>query len=88
LVCLRRELNWKVNRLNEINQGINHFNNMLFQFEHNNLPAFIMEHTSKEKINKKITELRLEKKETIQSIREYQIQERNILKILERRELK
>ena len=87
LVQVREELNWNVSYLNEINRGINHFNNMLFQFEHNQLPLFIMGHTSKEKISNKITQLRTEKKETITKIKEYQIKEKNIIKILERRNL-
>lgn len=88
LSMLRNELNWKVGRLNEINQGISHFRNMSYQFEMGILPTEIAWHTSKEKINNKINELYLEKKELIQSIRECQLKEKNIVKILERRDTK
>ena len=84
LLMIRKELNWKINRLKEINKGINHFKTMLLQFKRNELSDFIMQHTSETQITKSLNLLRLEKKTLQSEIKEYQTMEKNIIKILKR----
>lgn len=86
LSMLRKELNWKVNRLKEVNRGINHFKTMLLQFKRNELSKFIMEHTSETLINESLTLLYAEKGTLQTEIKEHQIMEKNITTILKRRQ--
>lgn len=86
LTMIRKELNWKVNRLKEINQGISHFKTMLLQFKRKELPDFIMQHTSETLIAESLNLLYSEKQTLQAEIKENQIMEKNIIKILKRRQ--
>jgi len=86
LSMIRCELNWKVNRLREVNRGISHFKTMLLQFKRNELSEFIMEHTSETLINESLTLLYAEKGTLQTEIKEHQIMEKNIITILKRRQ--
>lgn len=85
LILICNQLDWLSVHLDEINKGINHFKNMLFQFKQGLLSDFIMKHTSRNTIETKLRELNDEKLRTISEIREYQIKEKNMRKILNRR---
>lgn len=86
LLYVRKELNWLSNHLREVNEGINHFNTMLIQYERGNLSEFIVDHISRNTIENLLSDLHSEKRETISQIREYQIKENNMVKILNRRQ--
>lgn len=59
---------------------------MLFQYKQGLLPDFIAEHISINTIEHEIKKLRKEKKDILSEIKEYQIKENNISKILKRRQ--
>lgn len=85
LLLIKRELSWKVNRLNEVNRGINHFNSLLLQYNHNQLSDFITKHFSKRIVETKLQKLYAERNELTKEIKNYQTMERNINKILAKR---
>lgn len=83
ILRVEEELSWNVNRLNELSRGINQYKQELFQYD--DLPKMVREHLAKETLQELIHNAE-EEKETVQSrIRELQIKELNMRKILQRR---
>ena len=83
LIQIDKELNWNINRLNEINRGITHYRNTLL--EYNSLPLTVKKHLTKKDIQKLIASLQKEKQEIQTTISDLQRKDRNIKKILNRR---
>lgn len=75
-------LKWNVNRLNELTTGINRYKQSLNQYYE--LPKTVRKHIQRDEFKELIKKAETEKKEIQQEIRELQIKELNIRKILER----
>jgi|GEM_PF-6713897 adenylosuccinate lyase len=80
---VEEELKWNVNRLNELTRGINQYKQSLYEYDR--LPDEVQKYLSREKLQDLIRKSELEKQEVQSTIRELQIKELNIRKILQRR---
>lgn len=83
LIKVEEELYWNVNRLNELSRGINQYKQELFQY--NDLPESIKKYVSRESLQELIHQAEEEKLKVQSTIRELQIKELNMRKILQRR---
>lgn len=82
---LRSMIIWDYKRIHEINKGINHCKEMIYAFNHNELPEIVSEYFSERIMLEQIRSLREEKNQLVSELRELQIKEKNIMKILKRR---